>query len=103
MSTQINENMVDLDQTAAAFLSGYIEAKAKVKEWAEKADLMAEQVKAALGQSEVGLVNGREAVRWSTVESRRVDVKKLREVLPEEVIAKLETVTVSRRFTIVED
>jgi len=103
MSTQINESMVDLDQTAAAFLTGYIEAKAKVKEWTEKADLMAEQVKAALGESEIGLVNGREAVRWSTVESRRIDVKKLREVLPAEAIEKLETVTVSRRFTIVEE
>ena len=103
MSTQINESMVDLDQTAAAFLTGYIEAKAKVKEWTEKADLMAEQIKAALGDAEIGLVNGREAIRWTTVEARRVDVKKLREMFPSDVVEKLETVTVSRRFTVVED
>jgi len=103
MSTQINQEMVDLDQTTAAFVAGYIEAKAKVKEWTEKADLMAEQIKAALGDAEIGLVNGREAIRWTTVEARRVDVKKLREMFPSDVVEKLETVTVSRRFTVVED
>lgn len=103
MSTQINTQMVDLDPTAIAFLNAFIEAKAKVKEWQEKADIAGEQVKASLGDAEIGLVNGKESVRWSTVESRRVDVKKLRELLPEETVAALETVTISRRFSVVEE
>ena len=37
MSTEINLEMVDLDQVASAMLAAYIEAKAKSKEWAEKA------------------------------------------------------------------
>lgn len=102
MSTQISTEMVDLDPTAAAFLVGYIEAKAKIKEWTEKADMMAEQVKSALGDSEIGLVNGREAIRWTTVESRRLDTAKIRELLTDEQVSLLETVTISRRFAVVE-
>ena len=103
MSTGINLQMVDLDPAASAFLAAYIEAKVKIKEWQEKADIAQEQVKSALGDAEVGLVNGREAVRWTTVESSRIDTKKIREILPEDLVAKLETTLVTRRFTIVED
>ena len=71
--------------------------------WQEKADIPQEQVKSALGDAEVGLVNGKEAVRWTTVESSRIDTKKIREILPEDLVAKLETTLVTRRFTIVED
>ena len=103
MSTQINTQMVDLDPSASAFLTAYIEAKAKVKEWTEKADIAAEQVKAALGDAEIGLVNGKEAVRWTIVESHRIDTKKIREMLPPEMVEKLEVLSVSRRFTIVDE
>jgi predicted phage-related endonuclease len=103
MSTQINLQMVDLDPAASAFLTAYVEAKAKIKEWEEKADIARQQVEAAMGDAEVGLINGREAVRWTTVESNRIDTKKIRELLPPHLVEKLETTTVSRRFTIVED
>jgi hypothetical protein len=103
MSTQINQTMVDLDPGAAAFLVAYIEAKAKVREWTEKADIARQQVEFAMGDCEVGLVNGKESVRWTTVESRRIDTKKIRELLSEEQVAGLEAVTITRRFTIVED
>ena len=103
MSVEINLEMVDLDQVASAMLAAYIEAKSKSKEWAEKADAYAEQVKAALGDHSVGLVNGREAVRWTSVESRRIDTKKAREILPPQVVDLLEVVTTSKRFTIVEE
>jgi len=103
MSTQINLEMVDLDPAASAFLAAYIEARVKVKEWEEKADIAAEQVKAALGDAQIGLVNGREAVRWTTVETKRIDPKKVRELLPENLWEKFETASVSRRFMIVEE
>jgi len=103
MSTQINLQMVDLDPAASAFLTAYVEAKAKIKEWEEKADIARQQVEAAMGDAEVGLINGRETVRWTTVESNRIDTKKIRELLPPHLIEKLETTTISRRFTIVED
>ena len=103
MSTQINLEMVDLDPAASAFLAAYIEARLKIKEWEEKADIAAEQVKAAMGEAQVGLVNGREAVRWTTVETKRIDTKKVRELLPENLWEKFETSSISRRFTIVEE
>ena len=103
MSTQINQCMVDLDATSAAFLTAYIEAKDKVKEWTEKADIARQQVEAAMGDCEIGLVNGKESVRWTTVESRRIDTKKIRELLSPEQVAGVEAVTITRRFTIVEE
>ena len=103
MSTQINLQMVDLDSTASAFLTAYIEAKAKVKEWEEKADIARSQVEAAMGDCEVGLVNGREAVRWTTVEANRIDTKKIRELLPPEMVSQLEVTSVTRRFSIVSE
>jgi hypothetical protein len=102
MSTQINEKMIDLDPTAAAWLEAYIEAKAKIKEFTEKADRAQEQVKAALGDCETGLVNGREAIRWSTVESKRIDLTKLRSLLPQQVLDLVEVISVTRRFSIVD-
>ena len=103
MSTQINLEMVDLDSTSAAFLTAYIEAKAKVKEWTEKADIARQQVEAAMGECEIGLVNGREAVRWTIVEANRIDTKKIRELLPPEMVTQLEVTTISRRFSIVDE
>jgi len=103
MSTGINLHMVDLDPVASAMLAAYIEAKTKAKEWNEKADIYAEQVKAAMGDAEIGLVNGRESVRWTTVETHRIDTKKIRELLPPEMVEKLETVTISKRFSIVDE
>ena len=103
MSTQINLQMVDLDSTASAFLTAYIEAKAKVKEWEERADIARSQVEAAMGDCEVGLVNGREAVRWTTVEANRIDTKKIRELLPPEMVSQLEVTSISRRFSIVSE
>jgi hypothetical protein len=82
---------VDLDPAASAFLAAYIEAKIKIKEWQEKADIAAEQVKAALGDCEIGLVNGREAIKWTFVESRSLDITKARNLLPAELVEQLET------------
>ena len=101
MSTQ--GKSVDLDPAASAFLAAYIEAKAKIKEWEEKANVAADQVKAALGDSEIGKVNGREAIKWTFVESKALDVKKAREVLSAELVAQLETTRTSRRFVLVEE
>lgn len=103
MSTENNLQAVDLDPAASAFLAAYIEAKAKIKEWEEKAEVAAEQVKSALGDHEIGLVNGRQAVRWTKVEATRIDSKKVRELLPKDIVAQIETTSISRRFSIVDE
>ena len=103
MGTELDNQTVALDMAASAFVAAYIEAKQKIKEWTEKADLAAEQIKAALGDHEVGLIDGKPAVRWSTVESKAIDIKKCREILPPQVLDLVEIVRTSKRFTIVEE
>jgi predicted phage-related endonuclease len=48
------------------------------------------------------MYQNRPVIRWTTVESKRFDTKRAREILPPQVIEALETVSTSRRFTIVE-
>jgi len=103
MSTQINQQMIELHEAGNAWLLAYKEAKLKIKEWTEKADIAQEQIKNMLGDAEIGLINGRESVRWITVESRRLDVKKAREILPPQVIDIIEVLSSSRRFTVIEE
>lgn len=101
MGTEQNLQTIELDKAASAFLAAYIEAKTKIKEWQEKADLAAEQIKAAMGDHEVGLIDGAPAVKWTTVESKAIDIKKCREVLPPQVLNLVEVVRQSKRFTII--
>jgi hypothetical protein len=55
-----------------------------------------------MGSAELALYQNQPVVRWTTVESRRFDTKKAREILPVQVIDLLEVVSQSRRFTLVE-
>lgn len=103
MSTEVNMTTVDLDPAASAWLAAYIEAKAKIKEWTERADLAAENIKSALGDHEIGLVDGKPAIRWQKVESRAIDVKKCREILPPQVLDLVEIIRVTKRFTVVDE
>lgn len=103
MGTEINMETIDLDGQASAWLAAYVEAKNKIKEWQERADLAAEQIKAAMGNHELGLIDGKPAVRWTTVESRALDVKKCREILPPQVLELVEVVRTSKRFTLVDE
>jgi predicted phage-related endonuclease len=103
MSTQINLEMVDFDPAVAAFVTALIEAKAKIKEWETRADEYEQIIKAALGESSVGLINGREAVRWTAVETSRIDTKKVQELLPKELVDRFRVTTQSKRFTVVTD
>lgn len=101
MGTEVNLQTIDLDPQATAWLAAYTEAKRKIKEWQEKADLAAEQIKSAMGNHEIGLIDGSPAVRWTTVESKAIDVKKCRELLPEQVLQLVEVTRTSKRFTLV--
>ena len=103
MGTEVNLQTIDLDPQATAWLAAYTEAKRKIKEWQEKADLAAEQIKSAMGNHEIGLIDGSPAVRWTTVESKAIDVKKCRELLPEQVLQLVEITRISKRFTLVDE
>jgi predicted phage-related endonuclease len=90
MSLQINQEEIDFDPGVIGLLSRLRRLKAEIGEMQEQADILTEQVKSAMGDALIGTVNGAPAVRWTTVESTRFDVKKAREVLPQQVIDLLE-------------
>lgn len=102
MSLQINPEEIDFDPGVIDLLSRLRRLKAEIGEMQEQADILTEQIKSAMGDALIGTVNGAPAVRWSTVESTRFDVKKAREVLPQQVIDLLEIKSQSRRFTLLD-
>ena len=102
MTIQIDNKSVILDDNTAQWLKQYRDALAKVKEWQEIADIARSHLEVALGENEVAIYQGQEVVRWSTVTSKRFDVKKAREMLPGNVISLFELEQVTRRFTLVD-
>jgi predicted phage-related endonuclease len=55
-----------------------------------------------MGESEIGLLDGKVAVRWTKVTSHRLDVAKAKEILDPKIYTFLSRESESRRFTIVE-
>lgn len=102
MTVEIEHKRVVFDDDIASWLKQYTDALTRIKEWQEVADIARSHLESALGDAEVGMYQGNEVVHWSFVESRRIDVKKAREILPIQVIELLEVPTTSRRFTIVD-
>jgi predicted phage-related endonuclease len=102
VTVEIEHKRVVFDDDIASWLKQYTDALTRIKEWQEVADIARSHLESALGDAEVGMDQGNEVVRWSFVESKRIDVKKAREILPIQVIELLEVPTTSRRFTIVD-
>lgn len=102
MSVEIETGVVDFDNNTASWLENYKNALAKIKEWQEVADVARAHIEQSLGDAEVGMYQNRPVVRWSFIETRRFDVKRAKEILPEQVLDTLEVITNSRRFSIVE-
>jgi predicted phage-related endonuclease len=100
---EIEKGVVAFDQDIANWVAQYRSALEKVKEWQEIADIARSHIENALGDSEVGLWQGRPVVRYSTVETTRFDTKKAKEVLPAELVNLLVTTSTHRRFTIVNE
>jgi len=101
MSTEIEKGVIDFDESIAMWLEQYRSALAKIKEWEEVADVARSHIEAALGDAEVGLYKGQQVVRFTTVTSTRFDVKRAKELLPQQVLDVLQVQTNSRRFTLV--
>ena len=102
MSLQINPEEIDFDPGVAGLISRLRRLKAEIGELQDQADILTEQIKSAMGDALIGTVNGAPAVKWTVVESSRFDVRKAREVLPQQVIDLLEVKTQSRRFTLLD-
>lgn len=91
-----------LIRTPSLWLENYKNALAKIKEWQEVADVARAHIEQSLGDAEVGMYQNRPVVRWSFIETRRFDIKRAKEILPEQVLDTLEVITNSRRFAIVD-
>ena len=102
MSVEIETGVVDFDDNTAAWLENYKNALAKIKEWQEVADVARSHIENSLGDCEVGIYQNRPVVRWSFIETKRFDIKRAKEILPQQVLDTLEVITNSRRFSIVE-
>jgi predicted phage-related endonuclease len=103
MSLEIEPGIIELDETAQAWLLQYKKTKKEIAELEERLAVAREHLEFALGDSELALIKGQPVIRWTRTESNRFDTKKAREILPAELIGVLETTIVSRRFSIVTD
>ena len=102
MSVEIETGVVDFDDNTASWLENYKNALTKIKEWQEVADVARAHIEVALGDAETGMYQNQPVVRWSFIETRRFDVKRAKEILPEQVLDTLEVISKSRRFSIME-
>jgi hypothetical protein len=102
MTIEIDHKVVDFDDGVGQWLRQYKEAQAEAKKWSEIAEIARSHLEAAMGDAELAMYQNRPVIRWTTVESKRFDTKRAREILPPQVIEALELVSTSRRFTIVE-
>ena len=87
-------------------MKGWIEllrlSQADIKALEEKVAVAREKIQEALGDNEIGLIDGTPVVRWTKVTSTRLDMKKAKEVLDPKILAFLSSESTSRRFTLVE-
>jgi len=100
VSLEINPLEIDFDPEIARWVEEYKRLKLEAAQIAEQVDIARSHIEAALGDHEIGTVAGQPVVRWATVESERIDVKKLREVLPPQVLDLVTKVSVAKRFTV---
>lgn len=102
MSIQHDADTVDFDRSVAYWVDELRKIRAEKAKLAEAEDIARQHIEAALGDATIGYVNGVPAVRWSVVESERLDVKKAREVLPEQVLNLLMRKQTTRRFSLLD-
>ena len=99
----VPDRWAELDDDGADAARRYVEAKRDADDADARKRQAANELRAALGDAEVGYLPGdtpdAPSVRWSDVTSQRLDTKKLRAEEPD-VADRFTTTTVSRRLTV---
>ena len=103
MSTQINQQEIVFDESVIVALDTLKRLKAQIAVLQEQADILTEQIKYSMGDASIGTIDGRPAVRWTTIEVNRFDSKKAQELLAPELVEALTVKGVQKRFTIVNE
>lgn len=93
---------VDLTPNVAQWLVYIRQCDEQIRQLEEAKKQARSHIEAALGDAEVGLVDGQPAVRWTFVHSTRVDLRKLRDQAPD-LVEQCTVPTVTRRFTLAGD
>jgi len=91
---------VDLPLDTAAWITLYRKTQADIKALEEKLEQAKSKIQESMGENEIGLLDGRVAVRWTKVTTNRLDVAKAKEVLDPAIYTFLSRESVSRRFTL---
>lgn len=86
-----------LDAEIVALIDELRHTRALAKQMDEDAQRLENEIKAALGDAEVGVFDGEPVVTWKTSTSRRVDTSALKAAHPD-LAAEFTTETTSRRF-----
>ena len=93
---------VELPLDAAAWIQLYRNLQSEIKVLEERLEQAKSKIQECMGENEIGLIDGRVAVRWTKVTSMRLDVQKAKEVLDPGIFAWLSRESTSRRFTLAE-
>jgi predicted phage-related endonuclease len=101
MSLEMQSGVIEFDENTVSWVEQYRNCLIRIKEWQESADIARSNIEASMGNSELAFFKGQPLVRWTVVMTKRFDVKKAKEILPEELVEKLSIETQSRRFTLV--
>ena len=93
---------IDLPLDVAAWIELYRTTQGEIKSLEEKLDQAKAKIQEMMGESEIGLLDGKVAVRWTKVTSYRLDIAKAKEILDPKIYTFLSRESESRRFTLVE-
>jgi predicted phage-related endonuclease len=91
---------VDLPLDTAAWITLYRKTQADIKALEEKLEQAKAKIQESMGENEIGLIDGRVAVRWTKVTTTRLDIGKAKEILDPTIYAFLSRESTSRRFTL---
>lgn len=100
MTTSTQPDVVNLDGFRDLVNAASL-AAAEIEKWKGIQEQARAAIQAALGDAEVGTVDGVKAVTWTTSERTSVDTKRLQADLPPEVLAPYQRTTVVRTFRLV--
>jgi predicted phage-related endonuclease len=90
---------VDLDDDVRPWVDAYRDLSRQINALEQQRARAREHIEAAMADAEEGVIDGLVQVRWTVVESKRLNQAKLRETAPELCDA-FTTVSYSRRFTV---
>ncbi len=93
---------IDLPLDVAAWIELYRKTQLEIKALEEKLEQAKAKIQETMGDNELGLLDGKVAVRWTKVVSMRLDVQKAKEVLDPKIFSFLSRESTSRRFTLAE-